>query len=143
MIKYRRGYEHLYKNHPRHYKLHSDIPAKLFKPNYEYLYSPNPPEDEEKWYHWCEYHRIKLSTDLIFCHNCNKIINPKRYYNGSMVLNLIKASQRYLVPEKILCQSCTGKENYIYSQIEEITHLSREIRNMTRRKKHGKERQIK
>jgi hypothetical protein len=138
VIKYRRGYEYLYKKYPGHYRRLIMNPKRPFRPNYEYLYTPYPPDDEDKWHHWCEYHNVQLKTDLIFCQNCNKIINPNRYYNGSMILNLIPAKQRYSIPEKILCQSCVGKENYVYHQIEEITNLTKEIRNMTRRSKNGK-----
>jgi hypothetical protein len=139
MVKYKPGYEHLYKRFPGHYRQLIMNPTKPFRPNYEYLYTPYPPEDdEEKWHHWCEFHGVKLWTDLIFCHNCNKIINPNHHYDGSMVPNLLPARIRYSVPEKILCQSCTAKENYQYYQMEEITKLTREIRNMTRRSKRGK-----
>lgn len=146
MVKYKRGYEHLYRKHPRHYS--NQLPAltgeisnetMIRRKNREWLYLREPPEDnEDDWYFWCDFHKVKLWTDLIFCHNCNKIINPNHHYNGSMVPNLLPARIRYSVPEKILCQSCTAKENYQYYQMEEITKLTREIRNMTRRSKRGK-----
>lgn len=125
-IKYKPGYEHLYKK-TRRFSYGN-------KKKYEFIYRPYPPKDnEENWYLWCEYHNQKLKTDLKFCHNCNRILNPDRY-NQSNLLMTTQRSKEIRFIELNVCRKCKISEDKLCKEFEEITKLTKQYRDVAKGK---------
>jgi hypothetical protein len=133
MFKYKRGYEYLYKNHKYHYK-HQIPPLKgkisektlVRRKNKEWLYGPNPPQDyEEDWYYWCKYHMVKLQTDLEFCNNCDKLLNPERDNQSYLLSHTIRTKDRFMKTE--ICSKCRVIEDKIICEFEKCADLKRKI----------------
>jgi hypothetical protein len=130
MIKYKLGYEHLYKKYPIHYRNHisNKIPTRILTEKDEkWLYCSYPPEDNEiNWYFWFKFHNRKLQTDLEFCQTCNKLLNPERNNQSYLLTNIIRTKDRFT--KIIVCSECRIIEDKIRQEFEEIAIIKRKMR---------------
>jgi hypothetical protein len=141
MFKYKRGYEHLYEKYKGHYrhqlpllknKLSKETMERRKNKNWWYLRKP-PEDNEDDWYFWCQLHNVKLQTDLVFCHNCNKILNPNRYNQSNLLMSTPRSkNMRYI--ELHVCRKCQVLEDKLCKELEEITKLTKKYRDKSKGK---------
>jgi hypothetical protein len=134
VIKYKPGYEYLYRKHKMHYRDQINGKELSYTKNMEWLFQSEPPDDEEKWYKYMDYHCIQIQCELAICNNCGKILNPKD--NMSFAYNQIaKPKERYFIGDEYVCKDCKMIEDEFVSEFEECTNLIKKIRDVRRKPK--------